>query len=141
MPGATQLAFDSRAVGLGTGTLSLNVELLPVGSAYHFSKLHGQPRLVLQARHENVDRWALAIAWALLCLIVAVATMVGLKRAQTASTAYRGWPWVGVVVGIAWLFLLPAGVLGWALLVVSLCTWVIRSRRTTRATAEAREAV
>ncbi len=131
-PKDAQRVADLPTGGLGTGSLPLNVNLVPVGTAYHFSKLHGDPRLVLRARHEDIDRLVTAIVWAGLCLAMAAAAMVGVKRAHATSNRFRGWPWLGVVAGIAWFFLLPAGVLGWAMLVTCLGVLIIRSRGTSR---------
>jgi len=127
-----QAPQDGRAAPdapVGTGYLSLDLDLAPVGTAYHFRKLHGKPRLVLRARHENLGRCLSAIVWAGLCLGLATTAICGLRRPNAAALAYRGWPWLAAVAGTAWLFLLPAGVLGLALLVTALCVLIARSRK------------
>ena len=116
-------------VAAGPHHRSLDLDLALVGTAYHFRKLHGEPRLVLRARHENLTRGLSAIIWAGLCLGLAVAAIHVLKRPNAAALAYRHWPWLAAVAGTAWLFLLPAGVFGLALLVVALCLLVARSRK------------
>ncbi len=128
-----QAAPGAPMAAAGTGYLSLDLDLTLVGTAYHFRKLHGEPRLVLRARHENLGRFVSAIVWAGLCLALATATICGLRRPNAAALAYRCWPWLAVVAGAAWLFLLPAGVLGLALLVTALCVLIARleKRRTT----------
>ncbi|MFO7907292.1 MAG: hypothetical protein R6U98_31880, partial [Pirellulaceae bacterium] len=118
------------APAAGTGSPSLDLHLDLKGSPYHFRKLHGQPRLVLNVRHEDLDRFLIAVVWAGLCLVLAAAAVYGLRRPDAAVLAYRGWPWLAAVAGTAWLFLLPAGVFGLALLVVSL--WVLMGRSPTR---------
>ncbi|NLS94913.1 MAG: DUF1559 domain-containing protein [Planctomycetaceae bacterium] len=115
--------------GFGVGSLSLNVDLTPVGTPFHFSKLHGDPRLVLHARHEDIDRLVTAVVWAGLCLAMAAAAVYSVRRARATSTRFRGWRWLGVGGGIVWLFLLPVGVLGWILLVISLGRLITRSRK------------
>ncbi|NQT12961.1 MAG: hypothetical protein HQ582_09435, partial [Planctomycetes bacterium] len=116
----------------GTGYLSLDLALALAGTAYHphhFSKLHGEPHLVLRARHENLSRLVSAIVWACLCLALATVSIYGLRRPDAAALAYRGWPWLAAVAGVAWLFLLPAGVLGLALLVAALCALIGRLKK------------
>ena len=110
------------------GYLSLDLDLAPVGTAYHFRKLHGEPRLVLRARHEDLDRVLTAVVWAGLCLVFAATVIRGLRRPNAAELAPRGWPWLAAVAGTAWLFLLPAGVLGLALVVTALWVLIARSR-------------
>ena len=121
-----------QAGAVASGLLSLDVDLTPVGTAYHFRKLHGQPRLVLRARHENVDRLMIAVLWAGLCLAMAAAATYGLSRSHATALSFRGWPWLAAIAGTAWLFLLPAGVVGLALLIASSCVLVTRSRKRPR---------
>ena len=127
---ATEPADSGRPVdGFGAGALSLNVDLTPVGTAYHFSKLHGDPRLVLRARHEDIDRLVTALIWAGLCLAMGAGAIYGLRRARATAIGAVGWSWLGVCGGIVWLFLLPLGFLGWLLLVISLGVAITRSRK------------
>ena len=112
-----------------TGHLSLDLDLVPVGTAYHFRKLQGEPRLVLRARHENLTRFLSAFVWAGLCLGLAIAAIQVLKRPDAAAIASRCWPWLAAIAGTAWLFLLPAGAFGLALLIAALCVLVARSRK------------
>jgi hypothetical protein len=109
--------------------LSLDLDLALVGTAYHFRKLHGDPRLVLDARHESLTRTVLALIWAGLCLALAVTVTHILKRPNAAVLARRYWPWLAALAGIVWLFLLPAGVCGLVLLVTALCVLVRRVRQ------------
>lgn len=115
--------------GFGTGTLSLDVDLTPVGTAYHFSKLHGEPRLVLRARHEDIDRLVTGVVWAGLSLTLAAVALFALSRGRGKSVGIHGLSWLGVGGGIVWLFLLPVGFLGWLLLVISLGAVISRSRK------------
>jgi len=112
-----------------TGRLSLDLDFALVGTAYHFRKLHGDPRLVLDARHESLTRTALALIWAGLCLALAMTITHILKRPNAAALARRYWPWLAALAGIAWLFLLPAGACGLVLLVTALCVLVRRVRQ------------
>ncbi len=128
-PGGGQPVSGLPQGGFGVGSLSLNVDLTPVGTPYHFSKLHGDPRLVLHARHEDIDRLVTAVVWAGLSLAMAAAAIYGARRARATSAKFRGWPWLGVGGGIVWLFLLPVGILGWILLVISLGRLITRSRK------------
>ncbi|MFW6106611.1 MAG: DUF1559 domain-containing protein [bacterium] len=109
------------------GYLSLDLDLDLEGRPYHFRKLHGDPRLVLKARHEELDRLLIALVWAGLCLLLAAAIVYVLRRRDAGVLARRTWPWLAAIAGTAWLFLLPAGVLGLGLLVVSLCVLISRS--------------
>ena len=111
------------------GVLSLDIDLTPVGTAYHFRKLHGQPRLVLRVRHEDVDRLVIALVWAGLCLAIAAVAIYGLSHTHATALAFAGWPWLAAIAGTAWLFLLPAGFLGLALLIASSCVLITRSRK------------
>ena len=113
----------------GTGPLSLDLDVTLVGTAYHFRKLHGEPRLVLSARHENLSHGLSAIVWAGLCLALAIAVIHGLRRPKAFTHAQRCWPWLAAVAGTAWLFLLPAGAFGLALLVTALCVLIARSHK------------
>jgi len=128
-----QAAPDAPAVAAGTDRLSLHLNVTPVGTAYHFRKLHGEPRLVLRARHEDLSHGLSAVVWAGLCLALATATIQGLRRPNVPALANYGWPWLAAIIGAAWLFLLPAGVVGLALLVIALCLLIthMRKRRTT----------
>jgi len=118
----------ARAEAAKAGYLSLEVDLAPVGTAYHFRKLHGDPRLVLDARHESLDRSLSAMIWAGLCLAVAAVAVYGLRRPDAIALARRHWPWLAAATGTIWLFLLPAGAVGLLLLAISLCVLVSRSR-------------
>jgi hypothetical protein len=109
--------------------LSLDLNVAQVGTAYHFRKLHGEPRLVLDARHESLTQTLLALVWAGLCLTLAVAVAHILRRPNAAALARHYWPWPAAVVGIVWLFLLPAGVFGLILLVTASCVLVARLRK------------
>ena len=113
----------------GTGYLSLDLDLALAGTPYHYRKLHGKPDLVLRARHGNVNRFAFAVVWAGLCLALASVSVYGLRRPDAAALASRGWPWLAAVGGVAWLFLLPVGVLGLALLVTALCVLIARLKK------------
>ena len=124
-----QTPSDTAAAAVGTGQLSLDLDVGLVGAAHHFRKLHGEPTLVLRARHEDLSRGLTAIVWAALCLALAAAVIHGLRRPDAIARAYRLWPWLGAIAGMAWLFLLPAGVCGLALLVTALCVLVARTRR------------
>jgi len=104
------------------GRLSLDFELPLAGRAYHFRKLHGEPRLVLRATHEDIGRWLAAGVWAGLCLMLAVAAIYVVRRPNASALAQRYWPWLAAVAGAIWLFLLPAGFLGVILLATALCT-------------------
>jgi hypothetical protein len=128
-PAELPRAKQETTVAAGTGQLSLKLDVTPVGTAYHFRKLHGQPRLVLRARHEDLDRGLTAIIWAGLCLALAAAVIQGLRRPDALARARRYWPWLAAIAGTAWLFLLPAGVLGLALLVTALCVLIARLRK------------
>ncbi len=114
---------------VGTAALSLDLDLALAGTAYHFRKLHGDPRLTISVRNESLTRLAIALLWAALCLIVAGVAIHGLRRPNAAAFASRAWPWFAALAGTTWLFLLPAGVFGCALLVTSLCVLIARSRR------------
>jgi len=133
LPRDGQAAPGAPAPAAGTGQLSLDLDVAPVGTRYHFRKLHGEPRLVLRARHEDLSRGLSAIIWAGLCLALATAAIQGLRRPDVLARAYRCWPWLAAIAGTAWLFLLPAGVFGLALLVTALCVLIarMRKRRTT----------
>ncbi|MBM4088106.1 MAG: DUF1559 domain-containing protein, partial [Planctomycetes bacterium] len=109
-----------------TGYLSLDLDLAPAGVAYHFGKLHGDPRLVLQVRHSDRDRWLAAFLWAGLCLFVALLFVRILRRPDAATVVARHWPWWAVVIGVIWLFLLPAG--GFGLAVAFIAAWVLIAR-------------
>jgi hypothetical protein len=69
------------------------------------------------------------MVWAGLCLAIAVIVIQGLRRPDALARAYRGWPWLAAVGGLAWLFLLPAGVFGWGLLMTGLCVLIARLRK------------
>lgn len=127
-PPRAQAAPGVASPAAETGRLSMDLDLALVGTPHHFSKLQGEPRLVVRAYHEDLRRGLTAMVWAGLCLTVAVAVIHGLRRPDALARAYRGWPWLAAVAGIAWLFLLPAGVLGLALLIVGLCTLLGRLR-------------
>ena len=107
--------------GVATGPLSLDLDLTPVGTPYHFRKLHGDPRIVLSARHERLTHWLSAVVWALFCLGLAATVVHALRRSDLAPWLNRGWPWLAAIAGIAWLFLLPAGVVGLIVFFIALC--------------------
>ncbi len=108
---------------------SLDVDLSPVGSPCHFRKLHGDPRLVIRARHEDIGRGLAAVLWAGICLGLAAAVIQGLRRTDARSIARRYWPLWAAIAGTAWLFLLPLGIFGLALLIVALCVLIARIKK------------
>jgi len=128
-PQVGQAAPDAPVAAAKAGYLSLDLDLAPVGTPYHFRKLHGEPRLVLRARHENLNRWLSAIVWAGLCLALAAAAIHVLRRPDAAAFAHRRWPWLAAVTGMAWMFLLPVGLFGFVLLVTALCVLIARSQK------------
>jgi len=123
-----EAARDTLAASAGTGHLSLDLDLALVGNAYHFRKLHGEPRIVLSVRHENLTHLLTAIIWASLCLALTVVAIQVLRRPNAAALANRYWPWLVAVAGTAWLFLLPIGAIGLCLLVTALCVLIARSQ-------------
>jgi len=123
-----EAAPDAPVTAAGTGHLSLDLDLALVGNAYHFRKLHGEPRIVLGARHEDLTHLLSAIVWASLCLALTIAAIQVLRHPNAAALANRYWPWLAAVAGTAWLFLLPIGVFGLCLLVTALCVLIARSR-------------
>ena len=128
LPQAGHAAPDAPLGAVGTGHLSLDFELPLVGTAYHFRKLYGEPRLVLRARHEEVGRLLAAIVWASLCLALAAVAIQGVRRPNAVALAHRHWPWLAAVAGTIWLFLLPVGVLGLILLATALCVLISRAQ-------------
>ena len=108
------------------GYLSLDLDLVPVGVAYHFRKLQGNPRLVLETRHEEIGRWAIAVLWAAICLVLAAAVIVGMRRPNAAELAQRNWPWFAAAAGAAWLFLLSVSFGGVVLMLAAL--WGLKRR-------------
>ena len=125
----TEAAANVPMVAMGTGQFSLDLGVAPVGTAHHFRKLHGDPRLALSARHEDLSRGVVALVWAALCLVLATAVIQGLRQPAALARAYRGWPWLAALAGTAWLFLLPAGVFGLVLLITALCVLIARRRK------------
>lgn len=115
------------APAAGTGSPSLDLHLDLKGSPYHFRKLHGQPRLVPNARHEDLDRLLIAMVWAGLCLVLATAVIYGLRRTDAALLAYRGWPWLAAVAGTACYSCYPRAYSGWPCWLPRYgCSWVAR---------------
>ena len=123
-------ATASMAGAARTGVLPLDLDLTLTGTAYHFRKLHGEPRLNVRVRHESLNRYLSAVVWAVACLALAAAALSGLSRAPSPTRAARVWPWLVALAGTSWMFLLPAGVCGFLLLVVALCVLVVRWRKT-----------
>jgi hypothetical protein len=119
-------AANAPAAAAGTGQLSLDLDVAPVGTAHHFRKLHGDPHLVLSARHEDLSHGLAVLVWAGLCLAVAAAVIRGLKHPDALSRAQRVWPLWAAIGGAAWLFLLPAGIFGLALLITGSCVMIAR---------------
>lgn len=117
---------EEKTAGTSTGQLALKLDVTPVGTAYHFRKLHGDPRLALQIRHEELDRWLIAAVWLVLCLTLAIVAIRVLGRSDSLARARNRWPWLAMLAGIAWLFLLPAGILGLGLLLVASCVLITR---------------
>jgi len=130
-PPRTQAVTGISAAATEAGRLSIDLDLPLVGTPHHFSKLQGEPRLVVRAYHEDLRRGLTAMLWAGLSLTVAATVIHGLRRPDALARVSRGWPWLAAVAGIAWLFLLPAGVLGLALLITGLCTLLGRLRMRT----------
>ena len=131
-PAAKPEAERSAPVALpipdSSGDWADDHELAPVGTAHHFRKLHGDPRLALRARHQEWDRYLTSLIWAGFCLLLAAAAIRGLTRPKLAKRVRRDWPIWALVGGVAWLFLLPAAILGWLLLVMAACVLVARTR-------------
>jgi hypothetical protein len=121
----------TRGSQAGAGQVSPEAQLAVVGSAYHFRKLQGDPRLVLTVRHQDLFRSLAAAIWAVLCLGLAAAAIQSLRRPNAGQRVRRAWPWLAVLLGTAWLFLLPAGLLGLALAFTGLCAAITRARART----------
>ena len=123
--------------GVATGPLSLDLDLTPVGTPYHFRKLHGDPRIVLSARHERFNAvgcpplsgpysvWAWQRPSSMPC-----------GRSDLAPWLNRGWPWLAAIAGIAWLFLLPAGAVGLIVFFIALCVLIGRASKKAAPTAQ-----
>ena len=134
IPGVMSPADQTAQVapdGIATGPLSVDLDLAPVGTPYHFRKLHGDPRIVLSTRHEHLTHWLAAVIWAAFCLGLAAVAIYALRRSDLMTWLNRGWPWLAAVAGIAWLFLLPAGVLGLIVFVIALCVLFSRASQQT----------
>ena len=85
-----------------SGYLSLDLDLAPVGIAYHFGKLHGDPHLVLQVHHVDRDRRLAAILWAGVCLgwrSSSYDTCDALTLPPWWRTVGPGWLWSSVWSG------------------------------------------
>jgi hypothetical protein len=82
----------------------------------------------LRVRHEDLTRALTALVWAALCLALAIAVIKVLRRPNAAALARHYWPWLAAVIGTAWLFLLPAGVFGLALIVTASYVLIARLR-------------
>ncbi|MBI3469677.1 MAG: hypothetical protein HY000_42305 [Planctomycetes bacterium] len=121
------------------GNRSIEISIPTVGRAHHFSKLLGDPKLVLVARHEDLTRWSASAAWAVLCLALVAAIAYVPTRPEAASWVRRGWPGLAALLGGAWWFLLPYGFLGLGLVVTGLLVlaWRTRSSRSKPAPAAA----
>ncbi|MEN6451285.1 MAG: DUF1559 domain-containing protein [Thermoguttaceae bacterium] len=119
----------SEEAAAKTGRFSLDVDVAPVGVAHHFRKLHGDPRLAVRVRHEDLGRGLSAVIWAGLCGALAAVAAVGLTRSDAMLRAHRSWPWLAAVAGSAWLFLLPAGVFGLLLLAPAFCVLMTHVRK------------
>jgi hypothetical protein len=128
-PASGQAVAGVPAVGVGTGQLSLDLDVFPVGTSHHFRKLHGEPRLVLNVRHDDLGHSVSAAIWAAVCLVLAAAAIQMLRRPNAAASARRYWPWFAAVAGAVWLFLLPSGVLGLGLLVTAVCVLIVRTHK------------
>ena len=127
-PAEGQAPPSAPADSTATGRLSMDLDLALAATPYHFRKLHGDPRLVLHARHEDLTRALAAVIWAALCLALAIAVIQVLRRPNAAALAQRYWPWLTAVIGTAWLFLLPAGVCGLALVMAASYVLIARLR-------------
>jgi hypothetical protein len=126
--------------GLSTaraGIQSIDISIPLVGEAHHFTKLLGEPKLTLSARHDDVTRWSANGAWGVLCVALAGVLSFAFSRPQVFAWFRRGWPWLAVVLGTAWLFLLPLGTGGLVLLAVGLAVLAWRTRRVSQVPASA----
>jgi hypothetical protein len=116
---------------LGTrraGGRSIEFDIPLVGQAYHFSKVLGEPKLVLRVRHRDLVRYAAAAAWAALCFGLAAVVFFVATRSGAGRWLGRGWPWLASLLGAAWWFLFPLGGVGLVLVLVGLSALAWRTR-------------
>jgi hypothetical protein len=123
------VVFSDDFATARAGIQSIDISIPLVGEAHHFTKLLGEPKLTLSARHDDVTRWSANGVWGVLCVALACVLSYAFSRPQVLAWFRRGWPWLAVVLGAAWLFLLPFGMGGLVLLAVGLSVLAWRTRR------------
>ena len=133
--GGFQMGDDLATARAGIQSIDISIPL--IGEAHHFTKLLGEPKLTLSARHDDVTRWTANSAWGVLCVALAGVLSFAFSRPQVLAWFRRGWPWLAIVVGTAWLFLLPLGTGGLVLLVLGLSVLAWRTRRVSQASTSA----
>jgi hypothetical protein len=133
--GGGQLADSDVAARAGIQSIAIEIPL--VGKPQHFMRLLGDPKLTLTARHHDLTRWSASIAWALLCFALAALFVVAFAHVQAWVWLQRHWPWLAVALGAAWLFLLPLGVGGFALVLLGISVLAWRTRYLHATTAKA----
>jgi hypothetical protein len=110
------------------GGRSIEFDIPLVGQAYYFSKVLGEPKLVLRVRHRDLIRYAAAAAWAALCLGLAGVVFFVATRSGASRWIGLGWPWLASLLGAAWWFLLPLGGVGLVFLLIGLSALAWRTR-------------
>ena len=110
------------------GAQSIEISIPRLGQPQHFVKLLGDPKLSLSVRDQDLTRWFGGGSWAVLCVFAAGTVITLTSRTQALRWLGLHWPWLVVVIGAAWLFLLPVGLGGAILAAVGLAVLAWRTR-------------
>jgi hypothetical protein len=120
----------SEAAGwTAAGGLSLDVAVPQEGQKLTFSKSGGDARLALGVRPRASLEVGFGLGWAIVWTLVGLGLIAALGRADALAALVHRLPLLVIGVGLAWYFLLPAGLLGFALFVLGAVSFGWQNRR------------
>jgi hypothetical protein len=114
-PGAQQAANSAVVVvpppvWSSAGGLSLLIEIPTNGQKLSFSKVGGEPKLMLGVRPHQTLQLALGFVWALVWSIILLLVLITLRRPQATAILVRQLPWFLAGLGMMLYCLVPSNV-------------------------------
>jgi hypothetical protein len=100
------------------GGLSLDMAVPQDGQKLTFSKSGGDARLALGLRPRAALETGFGVAWTVVWLVIGLGLIAALARTDAMAAILHRLPPVLAAIGLAWYFLLPAALVGFALFVV-----------------------
>ncbi|MDB5385234.1 MAG: hypothetical protein JWM11_880, partial [Planctomycetaceae bacterium] len=115
------------SVWSSSGGLSLLIEIPTDGQKLSFSKVGGEPRLMLGVRPHQTLQLALGFVWAAVWSVILLVILVTLRRPQVTQGLCRRLPWFISGLGMLLYFMVPSHAMWgtWGLIAfIAGATWI-----------------